>query len=153
MSSAYGGVKYLAIDPGASTGWALYTDRTLTKCGACAPHAVWSLVGPVDRVLYEKPEKYPNDGVSPGNLITLAVSAGIALGCYALYQTPIDHVAPKVWKGNQPKSVCHGRSWTILTDVEREVVRECSKGVKAKALLDLLDAVALGQWALQTVWR
>ncbi len=150
-------MRCLAIDPGASSGWALYENRLLVACGACRPHEVWhAALGAtirVDRVYLEKPQVYPRDDVDPNTLITLAVSAGIAVGPFVAAGARLDVVLPRQWKGQLPKKVCHARSFGALTEAERSVVGACGRGMSSKPLLDMLDAVALGQHALATrVW-
>lgn len=117
----------------------------------CPPAGVWGAVaapsgGGVERLLLEKPQKYPRDAVDPNNLITLALSAGIAIGPFLVTGTVLETVLPKQWKQQLPKDVCHSRCWAGLSPREQEVVSVCGKGVAKKPLLDMLDAVALGRW-------
>ncbi len=140
--------RYLAIDPGASTGWALYEGTTprLSACGVCEPPGLqW---GHIDRVIVEHPEKYPRDNVNPNNLITLAGRMGRVVGPLEVNGATIDYRKPAEWKGQESKPMSHGRSWAALTPAEQAVVVRCSRGIKAKPLLDMLDAVALGQYAI-----
>ncbi len=151
--------RFLAIDPGASTGWALYEGArpVLTLCGVCDPPGLqW---GRIDRVLVEHPTKYPHDNVPPNNLITLAARMGRVIGPLEVAGAHIDYRKPADWKGQEPKPVCHGRSWVKLSAAEQEVVRKCAStviksfvpGAKVRdghPLLDMLDAVALGQYAI-----
>lgn len=151
-------MRCLAIDPGASTGWAVYEDGRLVACGACDPQDVWLYARPagpeVEHVFFEKPQKYPHDDIPPANLITLAVSAGIAIGPFVTYGAKVAFALPKEWKGQTPKNISHARSWAALTPGEQAVVSMRGKGLSAKALLDMLDAVALGQYALaKGLWR
>ncbi len=151
------GMRCLAIDPGSSSGWALYENRLLVACGACRPHEVWIRAGGpvvwVERVYYEKPVYHPGSPVNPQNLITLADNAGEARGAFVSAGAKVDFVFSDDWKGQLPKKVCHARSWAVLTEPERSVVGACGRGLSSKPLLDMLDAVALGQHALATrVW-
>ncbi len=141
-------MRCLAIDPGASTGWALYEGAPLrlTACGVCVPPGLqW---GAIDRVLVEHPVKYPHDNVNPNSLIKLAVRLGRVIGPLEFAGSRIDYREPAEWKGQEPKPVSHGRSWVKLSPAEQAIVLRCGKGIGAKPLLDMLDAVALGQYAI-----
>ncbi len=140
-------MRCLAIDPGAVTGWALYESRALTACGVCAPPGLqW---GKIDRVLAEMPQKYPHDNVDPNRLLVLARNLGLVVGPLQLAGARIAYVKPAEWKDQEPKPVCHARLWKALTPAAQAIVAACGRGIQAKPLLDMLDAVALGQYALQ----
>ncbi len=140
------------MDPGASTGWALYENGVLAECGACVPGArTWTHI---DACVAEKPQVYPRDNVDPNNLITLAVSLGIVLGPLVLAGVPVVYVLPRDWKGQLPKDVHAKRIVARLKPAELEVYRAAYAPLDAKARTDLTDAVGLGQWALlHGLWR
>ncbi len=141
----------LAIDPGASTGWALFDRGTLVDCGACAPGSrTWT----VTRCIAEKPMVYPREPVDPNNLITLAVSLGIVLGPLVLAGVQITYITPREWKGQTPKPVHHPRIVAKLSPPELALYRARIGPLGAKARTDLTDAVGLGQYAiLHGLWH
>jgi hypothetical protein len=145
-------MRCIAIDPGASTGWAIFDSGALVACGACAPPGMaW---GGIDRVVAEMPQRYPHDTVNPNDLITLAYRLGRVVGPLEREGAVIHTVLPREWKGQMPKDLCHRRSRAKLTPAELAIVDAVLPTLGAKAKTDMLDAVALGQWALVAgLWR
>lgn len=145
-------MRYLAIDPGGSTGWAVFEDGKLLDCGACAPPGLrWR---GIQGVLVEMPQKYPHDNVDSNNLITLAYRLGRVVGPLEIEGVPIRTVHPKEWKGQLSKDVCHLRGRKKMTPPELELMDLRALPLSAKARLDMLDAVCLGLWALTTgMWH
>ncbi len=143
-------MRGLAIDPGGSTGWAVYESGLLVACGACAydSGSTWTNV---DAVVAELPQRYPDDPVNPNNLITLAYRLGVVVGPLVARGVPVELVLPRVWKGgNIPKPQHHPRIVAKLRPAERAVYDRALGALGAKARTDLTDAVGIGQWALMT---
>lgn len=143
----------MAIDPGASTGWAIFDSGfgTLVDCGACKPPGLpWT---GIQRVICEMPQKYPHDNIPPGNLITLAYRLGLVVGPLMAQGAVVVTVTPHEWKGTTPKDLCHRRSRAKLSPAELVLLDSALGGLKGKSD-DMLDAVALGQYAiLAGLWR
>lgn len=142
----------LSIDPGGTSGWATWHQRKLLDCHACSYECFPNLPD-VTHILAELPEHYPDSPVRPSNLITLAYRLGVVVGPYVARGVPAKLVLPKEWKQQLTKTKCHARSWAKLSPAEQDIVTRRGKGLNAKALLDMLDAVALGQYAwLMGIW-
>jgi len=123
----------LAIDPGAHTGWAVFSKLQLLACGLGDPP-----VEHVRQVVIELPQVYPSHPVPPNDLVTLAFLvgryAGRAVG-------EVSTVFPHEWKGNLPKEVCAARVRSKLSPEERSVVDACN--VPAKQKHNVMDAIGL----------
>lgn len=148
----------LAIDPGLSTGWAVFSPD-LQSCGMGAPGLT-----SVDHLIIEKPQVYPNTPTAQANnLITLAFQAGQYVG--SIQHKTLTVVLPHVWKGTLPKPIHHLRIWKILSEQEKAVLsmaknvqdylHACQVWVtlRRKTLpggkeCDMMDAIGLGLYAL-----
>lgn len=76
------------------------------------------------------------------DLIQVAISAGAVLATSGKVQT----VTPGEWKGQVPKKIHHQRLWPRLTpDMLRSI-----HAVKENVRHNVIDAVALGMWWLDT---
>jgi len=134
-----GGFLLLAIDPGASTGWAVFGGQLL-GCGLGDPH-----VGRAQRVVIELPQVYPNHPVPPNDLVTLAFLAGRYAGGAAA-GAEVSTVFPHQWKGNLPKDLCAIRVRAALTPAERTIVDAIDVPDKQKH--NVLDAIGIGLFTL-----
>lgn len=149
----------LAIDPGLSTGWAVFTPH-LQSCGMGDPPDL-----KVHHLIIEKPQVYPHTPTAQANnLITLAFQAGQYVG--SIQHKALTVVLPHVWKGTLPKPIHHLRIWKALDDAEKATVLTLAKGVsnylqacevwvtlRRKTLpggkeCDMMDAIGLGLYAL-----
>jgi hypothetical protein len=134
----------IAIDPGASTGWAVYgVDRSLIACGQIdgdrpdllslstfAPGAILVIERPCDR-----PGKRKGD---VNDLIALAIRAGSIQGrLLQIGATETRWYRPDEWKGQLPKDVCHQRA------VEELAPWEWGR-TNGPSGLDKWDAISLG---------
>jgi hypothetical protein len=128
----------LAIDPGTSTGWAVFgypgALAGLRACGLGDPP-----VEGAGRVVIELPQVYPRQQVPPNDLIALAFLAG---RCAGRARGAVSTVLPHQWKGNMPKEVCAARVRAALSPEERAVVDACD--VPDKQRHNVLDAVGIG---------
>jgi len=125
----------LAIDPGRSTGWALFRDGTLYRAGTVsAPDArctstrtaailrgviaavPWGEGGfPADLVAVEEMEYRPGTaGSNPGDLLGVQAIAGV---CTAL-GSEFRFVTARTWKGSVPKAVSDARTKAALSGDE-----------------------------------
>jgi hypothetical protein len=143
-----GTVNVLAIDPGASTGWAWFFGGGLMSCGRIEPECFGDLTvyasGSDDVVIIECPRAYPRGKVDPNDLISLARKVGrleqLFHGAVIVY--------PATWKGSLTKAQCHRRYLGRLTPADHAALAAGLTGVPASAEHDVLDAVCLGLWRL-----
>jgi hypothetical protein len=138
----------LSIDPGESTGWALFQHGggRLVACGGGEPPFGEDIS--LDNTAIELPQSYPGSPVPPQDLITLAFLAGQ----YA--RAAGDNVFvcfPHAWKGNLDKDVCGGRVMKNLSLEERAIVAACKEHVPAKQMHNVLDAIGVGLVAFRGV--
>lgn len=136
----------LAVDPGKTTGWALFRDSQLVACGKVtgASAAVGNL--PVaDTLVIEEPRirrRHPR----PNDILQLAV----LVGQIAAHYVQVRRVAPEEWKGQMPKDVCWKRANAKLTWQERTLVWPKGFKMLSTRKLDhnIKDAIALGLSAI-----
>lgn len=135
---------FVSIDPGNTTGWAQWENRTLVALGETYTRfGDTSMVLPTsDIAVVEMPLYYPhgrNKG-DPNILIRLGWIAGAICARYA--GTVL--VEPREWrKGTAPKEVVEARTLARLSDSERAIAGTClTRGRHA------IDAVGIGLWAL-----
>ena len=143
----------LAIDPGKSTGWALFRREELSACGLVDPtkgerpprHEG------LDVCVVEVPCHQHSDTPSLTNdLFKTAFRAGQlaeSTGC-----RDIVAVSPHAWKGSVPKDLHNERVLKRLTEDERKILyaacRADGKKVSVSLLNNVIDAVGLGLWYL-----
>lgn len=139
---------HLAIDPGTTTGWALFTsgDRRLAMCGLNQPEEP----APITSVTIERPRIYPHGRTkNPNDVLSVAINAGEWAGRYKALGVPVvRYVEPATWKGQVPKDVHHARIWSRLSANEQEIVSVCGRGMPPSKRHNMLDAVGLGLWAV-----
>lgn len=138
--------KYLAIDPGISTGWALL-DATGTLV-ACGNGQKWPASG-IQRAIIELPQVY-RPGMShakPENLITLAVRVGQYKERLEVSGAEVLLEKPATWKHQVPKSVHHPRIHKALLSADLPAMVAGLKGVSEKKAEDVWDAIGLAKWA------
>lgn len=175
-----GAPRYLSIDPGGTTGWALFESlRTsfesrmlseslrLVACGTGYPP-----FDGVQKMAIELPQSYPDSPVPYQDLLSLAVTAGRVVGFYELEAVvesrgsrslgngiEVETYLPKQWKGQLPKDVCAKRIRAVLTPSELEVIAACEKIICARGgggksvLHNVIDAVGIGLHAFTHRWR
>jgi hypothetical protein len=131
-------IDLLAVDPGASTGWAAFSGDRLAAWGLGDPP-----VESAGRIAIELPQVYPRQQVPPNDLIALAFLAGRYAG---RARGAVSTVLPHQWKGNMPKDVCAARVRARLSPEERAVVDACD--VPDKQRHNVLDAIGIGLFAL-----
>lgn len=150
-------MSYLAIDPGLDTGWAVWLAKgRLLRCGVGDPldgqaalnRATEGAVK-VASVVIECPQVY-NPRMSkgdPNNLIKLARQVGRYEERFESRGARVGTILPHDWKGTMPKEICHARAYADLSLDERQIVDACGRNVAPSKRHNMLDAVALGQWA------
>jgi hypothetical protein len=135
----------LAIDPGISSGWALFDGAALVACAAGDPRHIVARKA-IASVMIECPQAYPRSKVDPNNLITLAVRVGRYAQHFEALGAKVSLVLPHDWKGNVDKVVNCNRVLLGLTPVERTIYEPAARGLSDKVRMDLLDALGLGKW-------
>ncbi len=146
----------LAIDPGACSGWALFTTASgmLVGCGLDDPtkHRWYSLPS-IERVVIERPRIYPRGLTkNPNDIVTLALNAGEWAGRYKPHGIKVEYVYPSEWKGQTDKAISHTRTLSALTADELLIVPPEGKlGLPKSKRHNLLDAIGLGLFSLRNV--
>ena len=137
----------LAIDPGLHTGWAFFINAEgwhVTAAGVAAPDdPQWSPLRKYDLVVIENPQIYPNSPARPADILKLARIVGRYEERFA--GSPIELVLPRAWKGTVPKKVMIARIEASMDDRARGACAAFKGGYRD----NMLDAVGLGQWAIQ----
>lgn len=137
----------LAIDPGLSTGWALFLGTQLVQCGLGPPPFGFAMGPGLDRTAIERPEVYTEKRLQkgdPNNLITLAIMVGVYI-CKSVTKdiyTPL----PKTWKGQVPKEIHNRRVLSALTPFEKDIYAVGVVNVAPSERNNVIDAIGLGQW-------
>lgn len=143
----------LAIDPGQTSGWALFTPKggLLLGCGLGSPEKFrWYVASALSKVVIEKPVIYPGGRTkNPNDVLSVAVNAGEWGGRYLQQGTTVEYVTPAGWKGQTPKDVSHARIYGKLTDEEKAVLDTAGGGLAASKRHNMLDAVGIGLWAVK----
>jgi hypothetical protein len=130
-------MNLLAIDPGASTGWAYFENCQIVSCGAVRGKTYIPLVHP-DLVLIENPVIYPRSKARPADILKVARIVGWYEHQFSLCKVQL--VEPREWKGTIPKEIMLRRIFAHLTSQEK---------VKVKGMPhDTLDAIGLGLWKI-----
>jgi hypothetical protein len=146
---------YVTIDPGLTTGWAIWTQSGLVACGLddprSSPHHLVVVPADDDRetigdVWIEDPVIYPRSKARPADIMALKGNAYRWAGRYDVFGVYVHFVEPAQWKGQTPKDIHHSRIWARLTLDEREVVNEAARGMAPSKRHNMLDAVGLGLW-------
>lgn len=133
----------LAIDPGASTGWALFVYDALVECGRGDPPRDGGRLS-YGTVVIECPRAYPHGKVDPNDLIALARK----VGRFETLYPNAEIVYPSTWKGSLTKQQCHARFLQRLDQTEWAALDAGLVGVPNSARHDVKDAVCLGLWKL-----
>jgi len=167
-------VNLLSLDPGThATGWALFQpaaltgpyEYDLTRCGLIRGKTLIELAAdtarqirlPQDdtRVVMERPQVYVRrknkTKGDPNALITLAIAGGVVLGVAMEHNdiTEVELTKPAEWKmGQTPKEIENVRAVNALTGLERACYRAAVENIPASLHHNVLDAVAVGLWAV-----
>ncbi len=145
----------VAIDPGDTTGWAIFWDGALFEAGCTTklPRDLPDVPLLPASLVVEIPVIYPmGRGKGDSNdLIKLAELAGMIRGWY-LSRAPglvTATVAPRTWKGTVPKKIHNARVLDKLTSKERAILpmRPRAKDYDH----NMVDALGIGLWQLQTM--
>lgn len=141
----------LAIDPGKTSGFSLFSDRgRLLACGLGDPVACrWHVPSAFSKVVIEQPRVYPGGRTkNPNDVLSVAVNAGEWGGRYSFQGCAIEYVTPSGWKGQTKKEIQHARDWARLDLDEQDLVSRSGKGIAASKRHNMLDAIGIGLWAV-----
>lgn len=147
---------FVTIDPGETTGWALWADDgTLRACGLGDPRSSELHVAEhVHHAWIESPRLRPHGEKNPNAILTLARNAGEWGGQYrVLAVAEVHYVTPSDWKGQLSKDICHARAWGKLNADEQAVVNKAGRGMSASTRHNMLDAVGIGLWVARRAFR
>jgi hypothetical protein len=140
----------LAIDPGNHTGWAVFVNDQLYKCGTVTPFDWGTLEPPpfdwgtlepppFGFVLIEEPTIYPHSKADPANIMALQLKVGQLKQLFESRGYHVELVQPRTWKGQVPKEIHHRRVRAALTPAELARIPKSHTH-------DTLDAIGLGLW-------
>jgi hypothetical protein len=136
----------LAVDPGRTTGWALYRDALLIEFGKVpGARARLGALPVADRVVIERPVIRRNHP-RPDDILKLALLAGEIAGHFD--GDYVQFVTPEGWKGQLPKDVCWTRARGKLNRDELALLLPAVQRREKKLDHNIADAIALGLWAL-----
>ena len=138
---------FVSIDPGITTGWAIWNDEGLLDCGLGDPRSSEKHKAEhVHDVWIESPVIYPRSKARPADITTLARGAGRWAGRYDVLAVEAHFVEPAQWKGQVPKDIAHARMWDRLQPLEKNIVERACKGLAPSTRHNVLDAVGIGLW-------
>lgn len=134
----------LAIDPGKHTGFALFYEGELVRCGVVTPYQDMGAgcLGP-DQVVIEFPRIYPQGHPRPNDLLELAAVAGRYEERFR--DSRIELIYPREWKGTISGDIMCRRIETSLTPIQADVLAAYKGGHRHNAI----DAIGLGLWSLK----
>ena len=149
-------MNILSLDPSLTcSGWALFRDDQLVKCGlvrttakqptgqrigALAAELRAVVTDEIDFMVIEWPQIYKGARQNPNDLLYLAAVAGGAIavfpGAGCVFKTP------REWKGQTPKGVCNKRTTAALGPRELGVVNSVVAPPSLRH--NVLDAIGIG---------
>jgi hypothetical protein len=140
----------LAIDPGKTTGWALYYEKRLHRFDKLTDAQILTgglhkYLPPLVDIVIERPV-FRRNHPRQENILTLAMLAGQIGAVYGLERT--HYVKPEQWKKQLPKGVCWARALGRLDADERALLHPAIVRSAKKLDHNIADAIAIGLWAL-----
>lgn len=130
--------RLLAVDPGTTTGWALFEDTTLVRCGTTRGSAL-HMLPQADELVIEQPRmrrRHPR----PDDVLKLAKLVGEIVARYPRNTC----IAPETWKGQLPKDVCWARVLKCLWPGEMRI----TEAPLGKLDHNAKDAIGIGLFHL-----
>lgn len=136
--------RLLAVDPGNTTGFALFEDTTLTRCGVVRSSALHMLPD-ADELVIEVPRmrrRHPR----PDDVLQVAALAGMVSGHFngSGQCKHVTQVTPSQWKKNLPKNICWDRVRRCLWPQELKITEAPLGRLDHNAR----DAIGIGLWHL-----
>ena len=152
-------MRYLALDPGVCTGWAVFEDGpgrppglpTLYACGVAKEEDVdyEKMYLPHSSVI-ELPQIYSakdSKGDPNVNIVPLILMVGRYQERLQGGGVHVELYLPREWKGQLDKAVHHPRIYGALSPKEQGIVAKAGNGIAPSLRHNMMDAVGLGQWA------
>jgi hypothetical protein len=139
----------LAIDPGNTTGVALFINRDLVLAYATPFEKFISNPERVaNELVIEMPKWWPQAHEEIDDLLKVARKVGRIEQHYARLGVRVSDVWPNTWKGSVPKDVHNDRVLKMLKSSELLILPRRSKRAKFPFDRNMLDAVGIGLWKL-----
>lgn len=153
----------IAIDPGGTTGWAVFRRGKLVACGYASLKKLWTAPvwdyvkkkGAV--VVVEIPMFYGSvKEKNPQAILRNGIVGGEVKGmCRANGATVKEITPPRKWKGTIPKPgpgetyIIETRVLQASTPKELELIKQTKKSARAAGLNNnMIDAIGIGRWEL-----
>jgi hypothetical protein len=145
---------YVAIDPGVSTGIAVFDEsHTLVRAHLADPRNLACDL--VKYAVIEKPRVYvrTKSKGDPNDLITLAIRVGEYKQYFQSLGARVNLVWPSEWKGQQDKTLNNARVVQALSPLERNRLKGALEYVPTSKQNNVIDAIGLGKAAfLYRLW-
>lgn len=154
----------IAIDPGASCGWAHFDDEVesdpklveLSACGLWDLDSRTILATPVSwdcsHLVIEDQVIYPKSKADPNDIVELAKQAGrVRDRCRHFHG--FTWVEPRTWKGTLAKDTMSVRILEALNVSERRVYFTAADKVPEGVRHNIIDAIGIGLWKLGRLGR
>lgn len=150
----------MAIDPGGTTGWALFQRGELVACGyeRFDQIAVRSWDFSLARLLLtgervcvvEFPQAYPGpkSKQDPNDILRTAYRCGELANPFRRLGFEVEEVYPNGWKGTADKKLTLERVLDRLSEGEKSLLEQAKPAKSRSKLLDhnMIDAVGIGLW-------
>lgn len=132
--------RFMAVDPGATYGWAAFDCGELVACGVGYPPVIGSRSG---AVIVEVPDRV-EPGIPLRDVLMCARRAGKIERDAERELLRLETVPPVRWKGTLSKRTTELRVREALTPVEAARLPKVARTIAH----NMLDAIGIGLWAL-----
>lgn len=133
--------RFIAVDPGAVYGWAVFSCGELINCSTGYPPA--RAYSGYQAVILEIPDRV-EPGIPLKDVLTCARRAGKIERDAEREMLRLEVVPPVRWKGTISKATTEARVRKALTPVEAARLPNVAKSVAH----NMFDAIGIGLWAL-----
>ena len=150
----------ISLDPGATTGWAIFRYGILIACGRCKHEQLhekleqhWSTDDALDTlVVVEHPVIYPGGKaeVPDNDIVVLGVRAGELKGPFDYFGCHTKYVKPRNWKGTLPKAkkgqtyIIEKRVLKMANDEEKKLIYSTMSARAKHPDHNMIDAIGIG---------
>lgn len=139
----------LSVDPGKTTGMAVFKDKDLCDAYYGMPEDMLNEAGSgaMDLAVIEMPRWYPHEHkIDVNDLLDLSVTVGRFQETLRSQGAKVELVFPRTWKGTVKKDIHNRRVLEQLTAAELALL---PKRPRAKDFdHNMIDAIGLGLWKL-----
>lgn len=147
----------MAIDPGGTTGWALFQRGELVACGyesfdkIAVRDWVWLCKKAVGGVcVVEFPQAYPGpkSKQDPNDILRTAYRCGELANSFRRLGFEVEEVYPNGWKGTADKKLTLERVLDRLSEGEKSLLEQAKPAKSRSKSFDhnMIDAVGIGLW-------